>query len=181
MIPPINSAIDNGTSFGVPYGQKYFLAESEYSRRKDTDTLVIHCADTTKDMDVGVREIREWHVKENGWKDIGYHLVIRRNGFVEVGRPLWSVGAHVQGHNSTSIGICMVGGSKRVKGANVEENNFTDAQWKTLLRLVKTLVNQFTITTICGHRDFPKVQKYCPSFDVAQWLKDNKREFGADS
>ena len=61
-------------------------------------------------MDIGVKEIRKWHVDENKWSDIGYHDVIRRNGAIETGRPLEKPGAHAKGHNQNAIGICLVGG-----------------------------------------------------------------------
>jgi N-acetyl-anhydromuramyl-L-alanine amidase AmpD len=158
----------------------YPLPDESYTRRRSTDTLVIHCADTTPDMDVGAKEIRQWHVVENGWTDIGYHMVIRRDGKIEAGRPIWSLGAHVEGHNSTSIGISMVGGAKSVRGKNVEDNNFTTEQWATLLRVVRTLMIVFPITKVCGHRDFPGVTKYCPSFDVAAWMKQNKKQLSEE-
>jgi len=62
------------------------------------DTLILHCSATPPDMDIGVAEIDTWH-KAQGWKRIGYHFVIRRNGIVERGRPLAQIGAHVEGHN----------------------------------------------------------------------------------
>lgn len=158
----------------------YPLSDDNYTRRKSTDTLIIHCADTPASMDVGAKEIRKWHVEENGWTDIGYHVVIRRNGKIEGGRPIWAVGAHVAGYNATSIGICMVGGSKETKKGNVEEDNFTPEQWTTLLRVVKTLMLVYPITVVKGHRDFPKVTKYCPSFDVATWLKQNKKSLSEE-
>lgn len=161
----------------VPAGQKYFLPESEYTRRKATDTIAIHCSQTNRKQNFTADDIREWHVNENGWKDIGYNLVIRRDGTIEEGRPLWAVGAHVEGHNSTSIGICMIGGCN---AKSEEENNFTDEQWASLLKLVKGLVQNFNITTIKGHREFPKVKKYCPSFDVQSWLKQNRKALHDD-
>jgi N-acetylmuramoyl-L-alanine amidase len=145
--------------------------------RKTTDTLVIHCAATHADMDIGAKEIRKWHVEERGWADIGYHVIIRRDGKIEKGRPINQVGAHAIGFNSTSIGICMVGGQDR-KGK--EENNFTADQWATLLRVVRTLMIVYPITKVVGHRDLPKVAKFCPSFDVAQWMKQNKKALSED-
>lgn len=44
---------------------------------------------------------------KNGWAGIGYHFVIRKDGTIERGRPLSVVGAHAQGDNLHTIGICM--------------------------------------------------------------------------
>ena len=133
------------------------------------NALVVHCADTYPNMDVGVKEIREWH-KSRGWDDIGYHYVIRRDGLIEHGRPLFFIGAHVAGYNTNSIGICMVGG----KGINKNpENNFTDLQFASLLDLVKELKLIFLKANVLGHRDLPGVQKSCPCFDVKTWFQEN--------
>ena len=72
-------------------------------------TIAVHCAATTPDMDIGAATIDRWH-KERGFSSIGYHYVIRRDGTLETGRPLNTPGAHVQGHNAHSIGICLAGG-----------------------------------------------------------------------
>ena len=48
--------------------------------RKETKYVVVHCADTPADMDVGAADIRRWHVDERGWDDVGYHWIIRRSG-----------------------------------------------------------------------------------------------------
>lgn len=159
---------------------KYPLPDASYTRRKSTDTLVIHCADTLAGQNFTAADIRKWHVEENGWLDGGYHVVIRRDGTVESLRPLWAVGAHVEGHNSTSIGVCLVGGSKLVRGKHVEENNFTPEQWTALVVVVRALLNAYPITTVCGHRDFPGVTKYCPSFEVKSWLAANKKAVSQD-
>lgn len=145
----------------------YRLPLSGYKYRTKTDSIVIHCAMTPPGMDIGAAEIRGWHVNENKWADIGYHFVIRRDGSFELGRPFYAQGAGVAGWNADSVHICLVGGCDRQKR---EENNFTDAQWRTLRSLC------LTISTIdpgeeivIGHRDYPGVQKYCPSFDVKPW------------
>jgi len=41
---------------------------------------------------------------------VGYHYVVDLQGNVHKGRCITQVGAHVKGHNKTSIGICYVGG-----------------------------------------------------------------------
>lgn len=137
--------------------------------RAVTDYIAIHCAATRPSMDIGAAEIDRMH-RQRGFKCIGYHKVIRRNGTVEDGRPLDQIGAHVENWNSVSVGICMVGGVSE-KDINVPEANFTKAQYETLERLLAELRIKYPKAHIQGHRDFPKVAKACPSFDVATWLK----------
>jgi N-acetylmuramoyl-L-alanine amidase len=51
------------------------------------------------------------------------------------------------------------------------QNNFTKAQFESLKKLLVDLKVRYPKAKIQGHRDFPKVAKACPSFDVAEWLK----------
>jgi N-acetylmuramoyl-L-alanine amidase len=55
--------------------------------RKSTNWIAIHCSATRPSQDVGAADIRKWH-KAQGWADIGYHFVIRRDGKIEKGRAL---------------------------------------------------------------------------------------------
>jgi N-acetylmuramoyl-L-alanine amidase len=144
----------------------YHLPESKYTRRARTTALVVHCADTDNaKSDPTAADVRRWHTKERGWIDGGYHLFIRKDGTLEYLRPLWAVGAHVADHNSYTIGVCLAGG----KG---NTDDFTTPQLRTLRTLVVMLRAMYpTIVSVLGHRDFPGVTKYCPSFDVRAWLK----------
>ncbi len=137
--------------------------------RKRTNLIVIHCADTYPDMDIGRKEIDQWHRKK-AWLMIGYHYVIRRDGTVEVGRPPNAPGAHAYGYNDVSVGICMVGGKSRETDG--PENNFTDAQWEALEVLCSQVKSLFPEATIVGHNEISK--KACPSFDVQVWLATNR-------
>lgn len=139
-----------------------------YKTTRQIDKLIIHCAATQPKQDIGAKEIRDWHVNGNGWQDIGYHYVIRRNGVIEDGRPLNVAGAHTSGHNSRSIGICLVGGIN-MKGD--PEANFTPEQWKTLERMVRAFRSEHPSATIHGHNEYAR--KACPSFDVQKWLKES--------
>jgi len=146
---------------------------------RDINLLVVHCSATQAGLDVGAAEIRKWHVGQ-GWKDIGYHYVIRRSGAIEPGRPESEVGAHAQGYNAHSLGICLVGG---VNKAGKGENNFTPAQFKALRGKLDELRSRYPKTLICGHRDLsPDANgdgivepnewvKECPSFDVSSWCE----------
>jgi len=127
--------------------------------------IVIHCAATKPSQDVGVEEIRLWHLRR-GWFDVGYHWIIRRDGTIEDGRPHDRPGAHARGVNHISLGICLVGG---VAENGEPENNFTDDQWDALAGLVKGLKVGNPDAEVLGHRDLPNVNKACPSFDVREW------------
>ncbi|MEZ8943693.1 N-acetylmuramoyl-L-alanine amidase [Vibrio sp. 10N.247.311.12] len=125
--------------------------------------ITVHCSATPPQQDVGVAEIRQWH-KKRGWRDVGYHFVIRRNGDVQLGRPLSQTGAHVKGHNKGNIGVCLVG------GCNAElqpEDNFTLAQRKALFGLMAALQEQFLISdeNVKGHKDWG-VNKACPVLKI---------------
>lgn len=136
------------------------------AHRKSTNIIIIHCSATRPSQDIGAKTIDEWH-RRDGYLCIGYHYVIRRNGLIEPGRPTTEIGAHAQGHNSTSIGICLVGGvtERNVKKA---EDNFTPEQMKTLQTLVASLKRDYPTASVIGHRDVnPK--KTCPSFDAKAW------------
>jgi len=147
---------------------RYFdlkLLEIDMKTKRKINKLIIHCSATPPDMDVGVKELRAWHI-ERGFKDIGYHHVIKRNGEIEEGRHIDLVGAHCKGQNTGSIGVCMVGG---VDEHNRPESNFTSEQWRTIENYARIFKASFPYATIHGHNEY--ANKACPSFDVQEWLK----------
>ena len=129
--------------------------------------IVIHCSATGEDKDIGVAEIDAMH-KKKGWRMIGYHDVIRRDGRLEKGRPIEERGAHVKGFNDHSIGICIVGGID-ADDAKLAEFNYTRAQIESLNRLLDSYKAEFPDAKIMGHKDFPNVNKACPCFDVISY------------
>jgi N-acetylmuramoyl-L-alanine amidase len=137
-------------------------------KREKTDFIAIHCS-ATGNQNFGASDIDKWH-RKNGWACIGYHYVIKRDGTVEEGREESVIGAHVADWNAVSLGICMVGGVSADDHTKAE-NNFTKAQFESLKKLLVDLKVRYPKAKIQGHRDFPKVAKACPSFDVAAWLK----------
>lgn len=127
--------------------------------------LVVHCAATPPKINVDAKMIDRWH-RERGFLGIGYHYVINRRGFTEPGRNIDTVGAHVEGHNHESIGICLAGG---MDAANkVPEDNFTMQQKVALAHLLLTLKTLFPNAEVVGHRDL-NPNKACPSFDAKAW------------
>lgn len=144
--------------------------------------ITVHCSATQATSDIGAAEIRKWH-KDKGWSDIGYHAVIRRNGTVEAGRPEWKVGAHVAGHNTDNLGVCLVGG---INAQGKAENNFTPEQMAALSQVIQGWMKKYGIqaSKIKGHRDWSpdkngdgkitpnEFMKDCPCFDVRSWMTE---------
>ena len=131
--------------------------------KSDVKFIIVHCAYTPPDMDIGVKDIDRWH-RERGWMGCGYHLVIKRDGTVEQGRELNRQGAHVKGQNTRSVGICLVGG-KRPK-SKAPEINYTDEQMAALRLTIDNLIaEKFPAATVKGHTDFDK-GKTCQDFDA---------------
>ena len=147
-----------------------------FKKRTETILIVVHCAATKPNMDIGRKEIQLWHVQQ-GWLAIGYHFVIRRDGTVEEGRPHDAVGSHVKSRNSDSIGICLVGG---IDAKGKPEDNFTDAQIATLTNMLWEMTSGLSLDgaykglPVVGHRDLDP-GKACPSFNVKEWWALVKR------
>lgn len=131
--------------------------------------IILHCADTRPDWMAGrpiaekVAEIRRWHVEKRGWRDIGYHWVVDRDGAVAPGRPETAIGAHVEGHNRGTIGICLLGGYGALADDKFERN-FTQAQASGVSRLISEIERRASIARLSGHNDY--AAKSCPGFQV---------------
>jgi len=150
------------------------------TKRKITG-IIIHCAATPNGRWHDVSDIDKWHQSRRFKRadefrekfnprllSIGYHFVIYNNGAVATGRHLDEVGAHAQGFNAKSIGICLIGTDK-----------YTKEQWESLRANVRGLLKQYPNVTIVGHRDLPEVHKTCPGFDVSAWLENDMQPLPA--
>jgi len=127
--------------------------------------IIVHCSDSPDDLDIGAKEIKEWHTQKpplgNGWSDIGYHYIVRLDGTIEKGRLISKAGAHCLGHNAHSIGICYVGGRHDgKKGVDTR----TKQQKGAMTKLIYNLIQMYRCD-VHGHRDYTK-GKTCPNFDA---------------
>lgn len=131
------------------------------SKRRITE-IIIHCSATPEYKNYTAADIRRWH-KQQGWSDIGYHFVIQLDGTIEEGRHVDVVGAHCNGHNQRSIGVCYIGGV--AADGRTPKDTRTELQKNALLSLLIDLKGMYPGATIYGHHDFDK-GKACPSFDA---------------
>lgn len=122
--------------------------------------LIWHCTATPEGREVSVKEIDSWH-RARGWSGIGYHKVVHLNGSVENGRPIEKVGAHVEGHNTNTIGYVYVGGTTKT---GVPKDTRTAAQKAAMLELTKEAISEFNLKKVTGHNEY--AAKACPCFDA---------------
>lgn len=135
--------------------------------------IIVHCTATRADWWQGkptiakVAEIRRWHVQDRGWSDIGYHFLIDRDGTVAKGRDIAKTGAHVQGHNTGTIGVSLFGGHGSAETDKFADH-FTPAQDAALRKLLADLRKTYpAIAKVTGHNQY--AAKACPGFKVEKW------------
>lgn len=127
----------------------------------DVQYIIVHCSDTSASNSLTIKDIDGWH-KSRGFECIGYHYVVRPDGFIMVGRPDVLQGAHAVMYNKKSIGICYIGGRLN-SGAPGDTRTF--AQKISLAYLFGLMLHKYPfISEIIGHNDVSA--KMCPCFDA---------------
>lgn len=124
-----------------------------------------------KTTNARVSEIRKWHVQDNGWRDVGYHFLIDRDGTIAHGRPVSNVGAFEKRVNANAIGICLLGGHGSQQN-DAFEDHYTEAQDSSLRELIEQLQAQYPIRKVTGHNDYSG--KACPGFRVKNWFERSR-------
>jgi N-acetyl-anhydromuramyl-L-alanine amidase AmpD len=130
--------------------------------------LVIHCSATRCTQSYPVEQLLRDH-RKRGFRTIGYHFYIRRDGTLTQHRALLEVGAHCRPWNRCSIGICYEGG---LDADGRPRDTRTPEQVERLYDLLVELKTLFPHAEIRGHRDMPRAApRDCPCFDAAQEYK----------
>lgn len=117
--------------------------------------IILHCAASEDSLKTkfSFEACKRYHVEERGWRDIGYHFYITRDGEVHKGREFNEVGAHCKGQNDKSIGVCYEG------------SHFpTVIQIDALCNLYRTFKNVYKLDDWHGHYEY--TNKECPGFDI---------------
>lgn len=128
--------------------------------------IVIHCTGTPQSTTI--ESIQNYWKNNLGWKNSGYHMIIKPDGEVVQLQPIEKVANGVSGHNHDSIHIAYIGGVD--KGKKPIDNR-TKEQKLAMFDLVRKLTFQFPGAEVLGHRDFSNVAKDCPSFSTKEWLE----------
>lgn len=171
--------------------QKLYPTEFHVSRTVNTDgqgrrylwpqqyspsirLLVVHHTAMEVDTDSRppverMRALYQYHAKNRGWGDIGYHYVIDETGQIYQGKAggEYVVGGHTYCNNISTLGIALMG--------NFEVEKPSQAQIASLQWLIDTLSKEYdidlsrnvvfhgkTIPPVVGHRDL--ISTACPGY-----------------
>lgn len=125
--------------------------------------LILHCSATRCNQSYTADQLLRDH-KSRGFRTVGYHFYIRRDGSITQHRKLLEVGAHCRPWNRCSIGICYEGG---LDAEGHPSDTRTVEQTDRLMWLFRRLLLLFPDASIRGHRDMPgSLPKACPCFDA---------------
>ncbi len=145
-----------------------------------------------------VRAIELYHVKGNGWNDIGYNFLVDRFGTVFEGRfggiERNVIGAHAEGFNTGSVGVAVVGEySSLAVSPQVRDSLAKLLAWRLDLAHVDPLSTLSFISggnarfpaglpvflrTVSGHRDTGFTD--CPGTALYNLLNGDRRGRGED-
>ena len=134
--------------------------------RESVRYLILHCSATRCDKDYTAEQLLRDH-KTRGFRTVGYHFYIRRDGTITQHRKLLEVGAHCRPWNRCSIGICYEGG---LDAEGRAKDTRTEAQKVSLSALVGKLKERFPQALVVGHRELDP-GKECPCFEMNKLRK----------
>ena len=144
------------------------------------DCIVWHTSATKESSNIGVDELRRMH-KARGWSDVGYHIIVQRNGNIQIGRPIEKIGAGVYGFNKHAVHLVWIGGLKN-DGKTIVDNR-SESQKASMIAATIEMKKSYPNAKVIGHRDFsPDLNgdgkitsnewiKQCPCFDAMEEYK----------
>lgn len=146
--------------------------------------IVIHCSATKENVDYSEKDLARDH-RKRGFRKIGYHRYIRKDGSVIKGRALNEMGAHVKGHNHDSIGICYEGG---LDMNGTAKDTRTTEQKESIIEVLREVFEGLKKTQdikhidVMGHRDLSPDLDGDGVIEKHEWLKlcpcfDAKKEY----
>ena len=138
--------------------------------RSVLNTIVVHHSAYPY---AGPQEVQDLHMDRRGFADIAYHFLIDAEGTIYEGRELNVRGAHVQGFNTGSVGIVLLG--------NFNEEQPGEDQLSSLRSLVDYLRYNYEIRYLAGHKDYPDQSPdgtECPGDHLYPLLSDLANSLG---
>lgn len=142
---------------------------------RQVNKVFIHCSASDVKSHDNIAIITKWHIDPkppkgvkktagygNGWKWVGYHFFIRKDGTIEKGRSLEIKPAAQGKDNPATIAICLSGGQYG------KADFFTQEQFESLRKFCEEINQAYYKITFHGHCEVS--EKECPVFDYKEIL-----------
>ncbi len=123
--------------------------------KRPVSKVFIHCSASDNPAHDDISVIRQWHMRDNGWSDVGYHYFVKKNGEVQAGRSLEVRPATQFPFNAGTLAICVSG---------LKADSFTKEQFASLRAVCGAMHAQIPAATFHGHCEVNK-HKTCPVFN----------------
>lgn len=138
--------------------------------------IAVHC--TAGNQSQTIEDLRAEFYRK-GWKNPGYHYVVKPDGGIVQMHPEEKTSNGVKGYNSVSLNVAYIGG---IDAQGKETDNRTDAQKKSLVSLLRILKKKYPEAVIQGHRDFSPDLNGNGRIEKSEWIKlcpcfDAKEEY----
>ena len=138
--------------------------------------MIVHASETYTNQNIGCEELHVEH-NQQGEDGIKYHLVIRRDGKLQKGRPFDKIGETNgnNGHGKSSIDVCLIGGLNCSTGCENPEQyrspqSFTREQMTTLEAICEAFYRRYFGGQVFGHNEIqPLVED--PYFNVSEYVE----------
>ena len=165
----------------------YYLENARDERLSGSNRirgLIVHHTDTFENMNSTAEDIDDWHL-EKGFSEIGYHIVLLRDGRIQIGRLATKTGAHALkgGFNSNTIGLAFVGGrtgdSRNASTSVRSSSTFTALQWRAFDQFLQAWLQVFPDSFQKGHRDTDPSGRTDPEFNVEEYVASRYSEWKA--
>ena len=137
---------------------------------KKITRVTIHCTATPEGRDNTAAEIVA--IGKARFGQASYHHIFELDGDDVQALKYDQRGAHVANGNTGNIGLSYVGGTETLNAGGKPKDTRTLSQKKSMEKRLRKIIEVYPNIKIKGHRDWPGVNKACPSFDVKSWLKE---------
>jgi hypothetical protein len=156
--------------------EKLKRSKIDFYKTRDLDTisrLVIHHSQVHKAQ---VESIARYHVDNNKWPGIGYHLVINMTGEVYLTNWFKTISYHTKNHNQASISLCF--------NTDLNTQHLPPHVFESSAKLAAALYYRMGLIDITAHKFLHKTD--CPgtNFPWDAWLSrtllwvDHYMQFG---
>ena len=174
--PPVEIGVDEIAQSGTYVSSVEELEYEMGSTDRKISEIIVHWSETFQNANLNGQQLEV----VTGAGSRKYHYIIKRDGTVERGVPIKQAGSHTRGHNSYSIGICLVGGlkvpshdlssnSSRLDLYDVGAESLTRGQYNTLHEIFRVFFTQYPGGQALGHSEVDVLEND-PGFEVRDYV-----------